>query len=220
MSASELNELRVSTRAESGTAACRRLRANNMVPAVIYGHGKEALAVSVPEHELELLLAHGARLLDINLKGKAEKVLIKDVQYNHLGTKIVHADLIRVSLDETIRLTVPIELRGAVDAASHGGGVVEQHIAELEVECLASNIPESIQLQVGKLALGDTIRVRDIPVDPGVTVLTDSEAMVVTVKLVVGEAAVEEAEVEETAKGDEPEVIGRPPEEEAEQEDK
>ncbi len=209
-------KLKVTSRQQTGTAACRRLRNQNLVPAVIYGHGEQALPVSLPRHEVELLLAHGARLLDITLDKKPQKVLIKDVQHDHLGMNIVHVDLVRVSLDEKIHLTVPIELRGAVDAASHGGGVVEQHLMQLEVECLASNIPESILIRVGKLELGESIRVKDLPVDQGVTVLSDPEALVVTVKIVVVEVSAEDAAAEAEPEAEEPEVIGQAEKEESE----
>ena len=202
-------KLKVTSRQQTGTAVCRRLRNQNLVPAVIYGHGEQALPVCLPLHELEIFLAHGARLLDISLDKKSQKVLIKDVQHDHLGMNIIHVDLVRVSLDEKIRLTIPIELRGAVDAASHGGGVVEQHLSELEVECLASNIPESILLPVAKLTLGDSVRVKDLPVEQSVSVLSDPELLVVSVKIVAAEIAAEEAAPEAEPQAEEPEVIGQ-----------
>ena len=202
-------KLKVISRGQTGTAACRRLRKQNLVPAVIYGHGEQALPVCLPRHELELLLAHGARLLDISLDKKPLKVLIKEVQHDHLGMNLVHVDLVRVSLDEKISLTIPIELRGAVDAASHGGGVVEQHLSELEVECLASNIPDSIVLPVAKLTLGDSVRVKDLSVEPGVSVLSDPELLVVSVKIVAAEVSAEEAAPEAEPQAQEPEVIGQ-----------
>ncbi len=202
-------KLKVTSRKQTGTAACRHLRKQNLVPAVIYGHGEQAQLVSLPRHEVEILLAHGARLLDITLDKKAQKVLVKDVQHDHLGMNIVHVDLVRVSLDEKIRLTIPIELRGAVDAASHGGGVVEQHLSELEVECLASNIPENIVLPVAKLTLGDSVRVKDLTVEQGVSVLSDPEILVVSVKIVAAEVAAEEAAPEAEPQAQEPEIIGQ-----------
>ncbi len=209
-------KLKVTSREQTGTAACRHLRKQNLIPAVIYGHGEQALPVSLPRHEVEILLAHGARLLDITLDKKAQKVLVKDVQHDHLGMNIVHVDLVRVSLDEKIHLTVPIELRGAVDAASHGGGVVEQHLMQLEIECLASNIPETILIRVGKLELGENIRVKDLPVDQGVTVLSDAEALVVTVKIVAAEVSAEDAAAEAEPGAEEPEIIGQAEKEESE----
>ncbi len=209
-------KLKVTSRKQTGTAACRHLRKQNLVPAVIYGHGEQAQLVSLPRHEVEILLAHGTRLLDITLDKKPHKLLIKDVQHDHLGMNIVHVDLVRVSLDEKIHLTVPIELRGAVDAASHGGGVVEQHLTQLEVECLASNIPETILLRVGKLELGESIRVKDLPVDQGVTVLSDPEALVVTVKIGAAEVSAEDAVAEAEPGAEEPEIIGQAEKEESE----
>ena len=206
------SKLKISSRPDTGSITCRKLRAKGLVPAVIYGHQEQALPVSISEHDLELLLAHGARLLDISLDSKPEKVLVKDVQYDHLGANIVHVDLIRVSLDEKIRLAIPIKLRGAMDAASHGG-VVEQILTEVEVECLAGNIPENLQVQIGQLKLGDSIRVKDLPLPAGATVLSDPEALVVTVRAVVAEEPV--APVAPEAVAAEPEVISRAVEEES-----
>ena len=204
------SKLKAILRKDIGSSACRKLRANQQVPAVVYGHGEEPQHISLPEHALGLVLDSGARLLDVSLGKKKQQLLIKEVQHNHLGTEIVHVDLVRVSMDEKIQLSVPIELRGAVDASSHGGGVVEQHLSELEIECLAVNIPEHIQIAVGKLELGDSIRVKDIEVEEGVTVLSDPEALVISVKIVAAEVSAEEEEAEAVeAAGQEPEIIGR-----------
>ena len=209
------SELKISSRLDTGTSACRKLRTQGLVPAVIYGHQQEALPVTVSERELERLLTHGARLLDISLDSKPEKVLVKEVQYDHLGTKIAHVDLIRVSLDEKLHLEIPIELRGSMEASSHGGGVVEQHLPEIEVECLANNIPERIQVQIGRLKLDESIRVKDLSLPPDVKVLSDPEALVVSVRALAAEEPLEEAAEAEPA-ADEPEVIGGKPAEEQE----
>ena len=211
------SKLQITSRQDRGSTACRKMRTQGLVPAVIYGHQQQALPVSISEHDLELLLVHGARLLDISLDSKPEKVLVKDVQYDHLGAHIVHVDLIRVSLDEKIRLAIPIKLRGAMDAASHGG-VVEQILTEVEVECLAGNIPENLQVQIGRLKLGDSIRVKDLSLPAGATMLSDQEALVVTVRAVEAEEVV--APVEAEAAAAEPEVISRAVEEESKDKDK
>jgi len=209
------SKLKITSRKDIGTVASRRLRAQGLVPAVIYGHQQEALPVSISEHDLGLLLTHGARLLDISLDSKPEKALVKEVQYDHLGARIVHVDLIRISLDEKVRLEIPIELRGAVDASSHGGGVVEQLLANVEVECLASNIPEAVQVQIGKLKLGDDIRVKDLPLPENVTVISDPEVLVVTVRAVAAEEPVEAPEEVEAVA--EPEVISKAADEQEEE---
>ena len=206
------SELKISSRRDIGSSACRKLRAKGLVPAVIYGHQQEALPVSISEHDLGLLLTHGARLLDISLDSKPEKVLVKEVQYDHLGARIVHVDLIRVSLDEKLRLEIPLELRGSMDASSHGGGVVEPHLSQIEVECLASNIPDRIQVQIGRLKLDESIRVKDLSLPPDVKVLSDPEALIVTVRAMIAEEPLEEAAEAEPAAG-EPEIIGKPGEE-------
>ena len=205
------SQLKISLRQDTGTVACGRLRAQGLVPAVIYGHQQEALPVSISEHDLGILLTHGARLLDISLDSKPEKALVKEVQYDHLGSRIIHVDLIRVSLDEKIQLEISIELRGTVDASSHGG-VVEQLLNVVQVECLASNIPEGLQIQIGKLQLGDEIRVKDLALPPEVTVLSDPEALVVIVRALAEEEP-DEADEGEAPAADEPEVIGKDAEE-------
>jgi len=210
------SKLKISSRQDTGTVACRRLRTQGLVPGVIYGHQQDALPVSISEHDLGLLLTHGARLLDISLDKKPEKALVKEVQYDHLGVRIIHVDLIRVSLDEKIQLEIPIELRGSVEASSHGGGVVEQLLNNVQIECLASNIPDGIQLQIGKLTLGDEIRVKDLSLPPEVTVLSDPETLVVTVRAVAAEESAEAAEEGEAPASDEPEVIGKADEEQEE----
>ena len=208
------SKLKISSRQQTGSTACQKLRTQGLVPAVIYGHQQKALPVSISEHDLEILLTHGARLLDISLDKKPEKVLVKDIQYDHLDANIIHVDLMRVSLDEKIHLAIPIELRGSVEASSHGGGVVEQLLTEVEVECLAGDIPENIQVHIGRLKLGDGIRVKDLPLPADAKVLSDPEALVVAVRAVVAEEEpVELAEAEE-APAAEPEVISRAAEEE------
>lgn len=203
------SQLKINSRQDIGTVACRRLRQQGQIPAIIYGHQQEPLPVSVSEHDLGILLTHGARILDISLDSKPQKVLVKDVQYDHLGVRIVHVDLIRVSLDEKLKIEISIELRGDVDASSHGGGVVEQLLNVLEVECTAGNIPDAIQVQIRELQLGDEIRVKDLPLPPDVTVLSDPEVLVVSVRAVAEEEPEEVSEEGAEPAAAEPEVIGK-----------
>ena len=203
------SQLKINSRQDIGTVACRRLRQQGQIPAIIYGHQQEPLPVSVSEHDLGILLTHGARILDISLDSKPQKVLVKDVQYDYLGARIVHVDLIRVSLDEKLKLEITIELRGDVDASSHGGGIVEQQLNVLEVECTAGNIPDAIQVQIRELQLGDEIRVKDLPVPPDVTILSDPEALIVSVRAVADEEPEEVSEEGAEPTAAEPEIIGK-----------
>jgi large subunit ribosomal protein L25 len=152
-------------------------------------------------------LHHGTHLFDLSLDGKNEKVLVKEVQYDHLGMEVLHVDFARVSLDERVEVTVPLELKGEPKGEADGG-VLQQIVAELELECLVTEIPDAIRHNVAEMALGDVLHIKDLQLPPGAKALQDEDLIVATVKEIAEEAP---AEVAEGAA--EPEVIGRKPEE-------
>src|SRR5438445_12780271 len=131
-------------RAELGSRANKRLRDAGFVPGVIYGHKEAVVTVTLPKKEVVNHLNHGAHLFDLSLDGKSEKVLVKEVQYDHLGLELIHVDFARVSLDEKVEVTVPLELKGEPKGEAEGG-VLQQIISELEIECLVTDIPEIIR---------------------------------------------------------------------------
>jgi large subunit ribosomal protein L25 len=203
------------SRAERGSQASRRLRRHGLIPAVLYGHKEETLSLTLPAGEVEKMIRHGVRVVDLKAGGKEEKALIRDVQWDHLGKELLHIDLARVSLDERIVVTVPLQLRGTAPGVT-AGGLLDQPIHALSVECLAISIPESIRVNIGALQIGDSVFVRDLPLPEGVKVMSDQDAIVVHVTAPVVEAApTPAAEVAESA---EPEVIGRQKAEEEESE--
>jgi len=200
----------------SGTKACRRLRAQGDIPAILYGHKEEAVAIQVHKDELGRALRHHARMFDLKVGRKKNTVLLKAVQYNALGDEIVHADFIRIAMDEKITLDVPIELKG-LPKAEHS--VLQQTLDHLEIECLPSDIPEAFILPVSDLVIGQSIHVRDIAALEGVTVLTDPETIVVTLTAAAAEAVAVEQPAPVGEGAEEPEVIGRKPAEDIEGED-
>jgi len=202
-------QLAVVARSERGSRANKRLRDSGKVPGVIYGHKKQVLSVAMDRHDLVHHLSRGAHVFDLSLEGNSETVLVKDVQYDHLGEQVIHVDFNRVSVDERVKVSVPIELKGTPKEAE--GGVLTQVLANLEVECLVLEIPEVIRHNVSEMKLDDVLHVRDLVLPPGVKALQDGELIVATVKEVkeVLPAAPEAAE----AAAAEPEVIGRKPEE-------
>jgi large subunit ribosomal protein L25 len=197
-----------------GTHKAVKLRRQGLIPAVLYGHKKDTVAVSVSHDELFSAIRHGARVLDLKSDSGVETALIKALQWDHLGKDILHADFERVSKDERITVSVRVELRGTAPGVT-GGGVLDQQLHSLEVECLAIAIPESIRVTIGELQLGQSIHVRDVKVPEGVKVVSDPEAIVVHVTSPQAEA--EPALAEGSA---EPEVIGRVKAEEEEGEEK
>ena len=200
-------------RTTRGTRVAKIQRAAGELPAIIYGHGQPPEAVTLHEHEVEVALAHGARTLEVELNGKTSQYLIKEVQYDHLGIAPIHIDLARVDIHEKVQVTVEIELRGVPKGLSEGG-MLEQLLMELEIECAVSDIPNTLHPLINDLGLGDVLLVKDLELPPGVVALTNPEERVALVKAVAEEPEEEEAEAAEGESPEEPERIGRVREEE------
>ena len=207
----EMGILKGARRSRVGTIYARRLRAGGQLPAVIYGHGQDPEAIALPAHDVQVHLAHGAHVLQVDLDDRPSQYLIKAVQYDHLGTTPIHLDLMRVHVNEVVTVQVGIELWGTPRGASDGG-ILEQLLNELEVKCLVAQIPETLHPNVSHLGVGDSILVSDLELPEGVTPAVDGDAKVATVRLLAEEV---EAEGEE-AKAAQPEVIGRAKKEEDE----
>lgn len=205
--ASKTIQLKVSQRGELGSRANKRLRDKGMVPGVIYGHKEAVVPVTLNKKELVTHLHRGAHVFELGMDGKAETVLVKDVQYDHLGLEVLHVDFARVDLNETVTVTVPLELRGEPKGEAEGG-VLTQVISDIEVECLVTDIPDVIRHNVSEMGLDSVLHVKDITFPSGVKPIPDGEQIVATVKEVLEPAP---AEVAEGAA--EPEVIGKAAEE-------
>jgi large subunit ribosomal protein L25 len=197
-----------------GSRLAQRLRAQGQVPAVLYGHKEETVSVSLPTEELTRAIRHGARVVDLKSESGVEKALIREIQWDHLGMEVLHVDFARVAADERIHVHVPVELRGIAPGVS-GGGVLDQPLHTLSIECLAIAVPDSIRVNIGELQLGAAIHVRDLKLPEGVTALGDPDAIVVHVTAPHAEPEAGVAPVGEQA---EPEVIGRKAAEEEEAE--
>jgi len=196
--------LKAEIRQHLGKVAAAKVRKQGRIPAVIYGHKEEPVAISLDAHDFVEGLHHGHRLMDVQLGRKPQKVIVKDVQYDHLGKDVIHADLVRVDVTETITVTVPIELKGIAKGSEHGG-IVEQHADHLEVQCKVTDIPDSIVILVKDLDVGSTIHARDITFPPGVGLVSDPETLMVACSLVAAAKTAEEVEAEAPVA---PEVIG------------
>jgi len=206
--------LKATKREVTGTTACRRLRAQGEIPAIIYGRKEEPVPIQVHKDELDRGLRLHARMFDLKVGRKKNTVLLKEVQYDAMGDEIIHADFVRVAMDEAVTLNVPIELKGA-PKVEHS--VLQQTLDHLEIECLPSDIPEAVIVPVGDLEISQNIQVSDIEAPEGVTVLTDPEVIVVTLTATAAEEATADEEAASVAEGaEEPEIIGKKPEDEAE----
>jgi large subunit ribosomal protein L25 len=202
----ELVELVAQPRSTRGTREARRLRNKGMIPGVLYGHKEATVAVSLSAEALEKAIRHGARVVDLKADGTVQKALIRDLQWDHLGKELLHIDFERVAADERIVVHVPLEIRGTAPGIA-AGGVLDQPMHTLSVECLAINIPASIRVNVGELQLGSVLHVRDLVLPPDVKSMGDPDAVVVQViaKMVEPEPSAVPAATEQA----EPELVGR-----------
>jgi large subunit ribosomal protein L25 len=198
----------------SGTRHARRLRSQGRVPAVLYGHKEATVAVTLSAEDLTDAIRHGSRVVDLRLDGAAQRALIREVQWDHLGKEVLHVDFIRVSEHERIKVSVPIELKGIAPGVT-GGGVLDQPLHTLHIECLATAVPDSVRVNINELQIGAAIHVRDLHLPEGVTAQDDPEAVVVHVR---APAAEPEAGAAPEAGQAEPELIGRKAAEEGEEE--
>ncbi len=204
--------LKVDTRKQVGSKAAVKVRQQGRVPAILYGHKQEPVAISLDAHDFVEGLHHGHRLVDLQIGKKLQKAIVKDLQYDYLGKDVIHADLVRVDVTETVRVTVPIELRGTARGAEHGG-IVEEHVDHVEVECKVTDIPESIVVGVKHIEVGGVLHARDIELPEGVKLVSDPETLIITCSLVAAAKTTEELEEEVPVA---PEVIGEAKEAEGE----
>jgi large subunit ribosomal protein L25 len=197
--------LTVQPRQGRGSRKAAKLRQQGLVPGIVYGHKKDAVQVSVSAEELDraIRVLH-ARVLDLKLDGTTETVLIRELQWDHLGSEMVHVDFARVSKDEKVKVVIPVKLKNA--PKSTGGGVLDQPLHTLHVECLAVAIPDDITIDITNLTLGEPIHVKELALPEGVKVFEAPEAVVVQLKL----PGIEPAPIATgpaAAEGTEPEVI-------------
>jgi large subunit ribosomal protein L25 len=195
--------LQAELRERIGSKASAAIRKRGRIPCIVYGHKQEPVAISLDAHDFLEGVHHGHRLMDITVNGATEKMLIKELQYDHLGRDVVHVDLIRVDVTEMIEVSVPVELKG-VAKGTHEGGIVESHADELEIECLAINIPESIVVSVKDLDVGESIKAGDVKLPEGAKLVSAPETIVVSCRVVAEAKTTEELEAEAPAA---PEVI-------------
>jgi len=204
--------LHAKKREVSGSRACRRLRAEGLVPAILYGRKEEPEPLQISSEELEETLRHPSRILELHVGRKKESVLVKTVQYDAFGSEVVHVDFVRVAMDEQVTLEVPIVLKGT---PKREHAVLQQALDAVEIECLPGDIPESFVTPVGHLQVGEMVRVAQLEVPKGVRILTDPETVVATLTLAMKEEAVA-APAEAEVAAVEPELIGREKKEEEE----
>jgi large subunit ribosomal protein L25 len=201
----EVIQLVVERREVRGSMGARRLRRKGLVPGVVYGHKEAVVPVAFDGEVVLKAVRHGVRVLDLQADGSVQKALIRELQWDHLGKDLLHVDFYRVAADERIRVPVALELRGTAPGVS-AGGVLDQPLHNVDIECLAIAVPESIRVNINELQLGQALHVKDLHLPEGVKVLADPDAVVVQVKSPEEEPEPTAGPAAEQA---EPEVIGR-----------
>lgn len=213
MSTTETPTLEVTARTKTGTRYAKRDREAGLIPAVIYGHKKGPVHVTVDAKALTDILHNEAHLIDIQLDGKSEHTLVKALQWDTYGTHIIHVDLERVDLSETIEVEVELQLTGEPAALKESGTVLDHPTTMVKVSCRADAIPSHLEHSIAELPLGQPVTVADLTPPAGVTIVMPDEQLICQISGVKVKAEVEEAiEGDDSA---EPEVIGKDKEEEA-----
>jgi large subunit ribosomal protein L25 len=215
-------QVTVKKRQENGKQAAKKLRDEGFTPAVIYGKDFNT-AISIPSDGFKLLRDihfSESTVIDLTIDGSKESdsipVLVKDVQYHPLTDKVIHIDLLKVSLKKKITVHIPLVLKGEAQGKEEGA-VLEQILREVEVEGFPLNIPENIEVDISGLEIGHSLHVENIPSPEGMEIVTEPTATIATL-VVKKEEEPEEEELAEEASG-EPEVIKEKKEEAGEGEE-
>src|ERR1041384_8202598 len=172
-------KLSAQRRTALGRSAVRKLKANGAVPAVIYGAKNEPEALQVSKREINAVLAHASGeniLVELEIDGAANRLaMVQEVQHSPVGGDVLHVDFHAVSMDEMIEADVPLEPVGTATGVKNFGGLLEQNLRTLTIECLPRDLPDIIRVDVSALNVGDSIHVREIQLPSGVTTRIQQE---------------------------------------------
>src|SRR5436190_18138745 len=165
-------KLTAERRTATGRSAVRKLKAMGVVPAIIYGAKDKAEPLQVSRRDINAVLSHAAGeniLVELEVAGKSRLALVQEVQHAPLGNAILHVDFHAISMDEEIQADVPLEPTGIANGVKNMGGLLEQNLRSLAIECLPRDLPDVIRVDVSALNIGDAMHVREIPLPSGVT---------------------------------------------------
>ncbi len=180
---------------ETGSAASRRLRAADRIPAVLYGHGMQPVSLSVARRDLRVALSGPAgqnTILSLNVDGTSYTAIVKEMQRHPVRRNVAHVDFIQIDLTEEITVNVPVHLSGSAKAVLSAGGLVDPAVDSLEVRSTPANVPNEILIDVTDMTPDSVIRLSDIAMPSGVVALGDPDMPVVTV--LMSRAATEAAQ--------------------------
>lgn len=210
--------LNVRVREGCGKGIARSLRRGGTIPAVLYSKGKST-PISLDSAKVRKLITLGhaeSTLIDLRLEGSADKAeriaILRDYQTDPMTGELLHADFFEVSMDQKIRVTVPVELTGEAPAGVKEGGILQFILREMEIECLPSLIPDNILVNASNLNIGESIHIRDIEAEEGVKLIPDPDQVVLTIASPVSQEKLEELLTAPTAAEavKEPELVKKP----------
>ena len=211
----ETQQLQVKIKEDTGSLKARKHRVSGLIPAILYGHKQESMMFLLNEKEFSTVLNTEAKMVNLKWNGSEEIALIKDVQFDTFGRKILHVDFVRIALTEKVTTHVPVVLYGTSQGVKEGG-ILDHALKEIEIECLPTEIPKNIRFNISELAIGNTVHISDLELPANAKVLGNPDAIVVSVHF-----AAEEKETPEEEASSEPEIISaRKPEKEEESENK
>ena len=207
MAGTDSPTLEVTTRDPQGSRTARRMRKEGRVPAVIYGGQSEPMSIEVDARTLRNTLAHSGSILELQFDGKAQNVLVKQLQRHPVRGEIMHADFLRVDMKVAIQAPVTIELVGGDEAPGVvEGGVLSQETRDVIVEALPGDLPETIEHDVSGMQINDTVTLADIKAPAGVTFVDDLETTIASVTPPTLEPVDDEIEAETGVVGEDGEV--------------
>lgn len=196
-----------------GTKNARRLRQSGQIPAILYGHGQETVSLAIPTEDVEGAIRRGQRLIELT-GAVSENAFIREVQWDAFGIQVLHMDLTRVVEGDTVEVQVTVETRGRAAGLTEGG-VVDQLLHSITIECPVMSLPDKIEVNINQLELDQSITAAELELPEGATLITDPGSVLVQCLLrqeEEDEAAVGEEEGEEALSAAEPELIGKPEE--------
>ena len=212
-------ELAAQRRDKSGKGVARTLRREGKIPGVVYSRGKAQSLILSPG-DVKRILKHGENaLITLNVAGEESKdprvAILREIERDPISGEILHADLFEISMNEPIRVRIPVHLIGATPAGLKEGGVLQHILREIEIECLPAMIPEEVGVDASSLGIGDSIHVGDLRLPEGIRILEDGGQIVVSVAAPISDAKLEQLLTATPVEaGKEPEVIGKKKEEE------
>lgn len=208
-------ELKAEVREETGKGVARRLRREGLIPGVLYGKDRQPVNLKLDVKEANSVVG-GNAIIDVTLDSdETVSAMIKESQRDVIKGNLLHIDLYQISLDQKVEVEVPVELVGQPAGATEGG-ILEQILREVAIECLPTNIPEKVEVDVSELEIGQSLDVASIETEDDINIISSSDETVATV-VIPTELDLEPADEEEEMA--EPEVIGAEPDEEDEEEE-